>query len=221
MTETPPNLLMEFVLSLLTPFLMTEGITDIDLARRATAETIAAYKVTGQDQLVTIAQIIAFALTSLDNLRLSLPPDLSLSMKLKLRGNASALNRASQQATATLETRRRETPAPEPDLDPAEILAALETAKAVVQQAQAATQAQTATPATRQNIPDRQTDAAWAAAMTGVAAEYTAELPNLTPAERGVQLARIAALSKIATSLGNGTAPPLKARLLGSTTMQG
>jgi hypothetical protein len=89
MTETPPpNLLMEFILSLLTPFLMTGGITDIDLARRATAETIAAYKVTGQDQLVTIAQIIAFALTSLDNLRLSLPQDLSLSMKLKLRGNA-------------------------------------------------------------------------------------------------------------------------------------
>jgi hypothetical protein len=87
----------------------------------------------------------------------------------------------------------------------------------VVQQAQAATQAQTTTPATRKNP----SDVAWAAAMTGVAAEYTAELPNLTPAERSVQLARIAALSKIATSLGNGTAPPLKARLLGSTTMQG
>jgi hypothetical protein len=216
MTETPPpNLLMAFILSLLTPFLMTGGITDIDLARRATAETIAAYKVAGQDQLVTIAQIIAFALTSLDNLRLSLPQDLSLPMKLKLRGNAGALNRASQQATTALENQRRETPAPEPDLDPTEILAALETAKTVVQQAQTATQA------TRQNPPDRQTDAAWAAAMTGVAAEYTAELPNLTPAERSVQLARIAALSKIATSLGNGTAPPLKARLLGSTTMQG
>jgi hypothetical protein len=208
MTESAPpsDLLTEFVLSILTPFLMTGSITDPDLARRAAAETIAAYKAAAQDQLVTIAQIVAFALTALDNLRLSLPPDLSLSMKLKLRGNANALNRASQHAAATLESQQ---PAP----DPTEILTALESAKAIVQQAKATK------PATPHPERDRQIDLAWANAMTDVAAEYTAELPALSPAERQNQLARIGALSKIATSLSSGDAPPLKARLLGTTSL--
>ena len=108
----PADLLMEFVLSLLVPFLTTGSLTDPALARRAAQETIAAYKAAGQDQLVTIAQLVAFALASLDNLRLSMPQDLSLSMKLKLRGTANALNRSSQRATATLDRQRRDIPAP-------------------------------------------------------------------------------------------------------------
>ncbi|MDB5400232.1 MAG: hypothetical protein JWQ55_2250, partial [Rhodopila sp.] len=88
MTEPTPSPLMEFILTLLTPFLMTGGITDIHLARLAANEAIAAYTGETPTQLITIGQILAFALTALDNLRLSLPPDLSLSMKLKLRGNA-------------------------------------------------------------------------------------------------------------------------------------
>ena len=251
MTE-PTDLLMEFVLSLLVPFLTTGSLTDPALARRAAAETIAAYKAAGQDQLVTIAQLVAFALASLDNLRLSMPQDLSLSMKLKLRGNANTLNRASQHATATLDRQRRDiTP---PERDETEILASLEAAKTVVQQALAAhpprhpghppatagqpqpnrrrrrTARKAATPhpavaaANGSNIPpatDRHIDLAWASAMTDVAAEYTAELPHLTPAQRQTHLARIGALSEISTMLGRGDAPPLKARLLGSTTLRG
>jgi hypothetical protein len=57
--------------------------------------------------------------------------------------------------------------------------------------------------------------------MTCVAAEYTAELPRLTPAQRQTHLARIGALSQISTMLGQGKAPPLKSRLLGSTTLRG
>jgi hypothetical protein len=211
MTESAPpsDLLTGFILSILTPFLMTGSITDPDLARRAATETIAAYRSSAQDQLVTIAQIVAFALTALDALRLSLPPDLSLSMKLKLRGNANALNRTSQHAAATLEAQQRDITAP----DPTEILTALESAKAIVQQAKATK------PATPHPERDRQIDLAWANAMTDVAAEYTAELPALSPAERQNQVARIGALSKIATSLSSGDAPPLKARLLGTTSL--
>jgi hypothetical protein len=144
MTESA-DLLMEFALSLLVPFLTTGSLTDPALARRAAAETIAAYQAAGQDQLVTIAQLVAFALASLDNLRLSMPPDLSLSMKLKLRGTANALNRSSQRATATLDRQRRDiTP---PERDETEILASLEAAKTVVQQALAAHPSEpTATP---------------------------------------------------------------------------
>jgi hypothetical protein len=177
--------LMPFLLAVLTPFLTAAGIPDPDLARQAATETINAYKANSQDQLVTTAQIVAFAFASLENLRLSAPDDLSLSMKLKLRGNANALNRVSQNAAAALERQRR-TPEPAPAAPP-------ETAK---------------------------TDLAWAAAMTDVAAEITAELPNLPPAERRTRLAHIGALSETARLLGSGNAPPLKARLLASTSLE-
>jgi hypothetical protein len=212
MTETQPaGLLTGFVVSLLVPFLMAGGITDIDVARRAAAETIAAYKAGGQDEIVTIAQTVAFALASLDNLRLSMQADLSLSMKLKLRGNANALNRSSRDATTTLDSQRRDTPAAEPD--PTELRAALETAKTVVQQAQTTPHAA--------NPTGREIDLSWASAMTDVAAEFSAELPNLQPAQRRTHLARIGALSEIARTLGRGDAPPLKARLLGGTSPRG
>lgn len=141
---TPANLLLEFVLSLLVPFLATGPLTDAALARRAAEDTIAAYKAAGQDQLVTIAQLVAFALAALDNLRLSMPADLSLSMKLKLRGNAGTLNRASLHATAALDRQRRDIPPPQRDQQ--QVLASLEAAKTVVQQALAAQALATATP---------------------------------------------------------------------------
>jgi hypothetical protein len=133
MTETT-GFMLGFVLSLLAPFLAAGSITDPALIRLAAAETIAAYNAPSPDRLIAIAQTVAFALTSVDNLRLSLPAGLSLSMKLKLRGNANALQRSAQRRT---------------------------------------------------------------------------------------HLARIGALSTIASTLGAGQAPPLKARLLGTTALYG
>jgi len=114
MTQNKP--MLELVLNLLTPFLIAGGLTDPTLARQAAAETIAAYN--APDQPLTVAQIITFALAAIDNLRLSLPEDVSLSMKLKLRGNANALNRASQKAAASLETTKPQTPADPPTATP-------------------------------------------------------------------------------------------------------
>ncbi len=56
--------------------------------------------------------------------------------------------------------------------------------------------------------------------MTDVALKYTAELAGLPPAQRPAQRARIDALSAIANTLRQGKAPPLKARLLGSTSLR-
>ena len=241
----PAHSLMPFLLAVLTPFLVAGGIPDPGLARLAAIETILAYKAAGNDQLMTTAQIVTFAFASLENLRLSAPPDLSLSMKLKLRGSATALNRASHQAAATLGHQRADTPSTtEPERDPAEIHALLETAKTLIKQAQATEPATppapnppeaTPLPRTREdanepnharqsNVPraaPAKGDTFWAGAMTNIADEYTAELPNLSPGQRQTHLARIGALSKIATMLGRGEAPPLKTRLLGSTAMQG
>ncbi|WP_158926491.1 hypothetical protein [Acidisphaera sp. S103] len=164
--------MMDLVLALLTPFFAAAGLPD---PRQAAQETIAAYRTTNPDQLLTAVRVVTFALATIDNLRLSLTDDVSLSMKLKLRSNANALNRTSQKAADTLEA---------------------------------------APP------PKHSQDQAWAAAMTEIATEYTAELPNLPPAQRQTQLARISALSDIAKTLATNKAPPRKARLLGSTAIQ-
>jgi hypothetical protein len=121
MTDTtasapPPNHLLEYILGVLAPFLMAGSITDIHFARLAATEAIAAYKADGQAELVTIGRILAFALTALDNLRLSVAPDLSLSMKLKLRGNASALDRSARSNTRMLADTRRQLTPPDPSI---------------------------------------------------------------------------------------------------------
>ena len=102
-TEHAPSHLMDFLLAALVPIFTAGSLTDIQHARLAAQEAIAAYTVRGQQKLVTIAQIVAFALAALDTLRLSMPAELPLSMKLKLRANANALNRAARDNTQTLE----------------------------------------------------------------------------------------------------------------------
>jgi len=97
--------LLAVLLTLLTPLLTAGSAAD---AGRAAEQAVAAYRAGGQDQLVSIAQIIGFAVTSLDTLRLSMDADLSVPMKLRLRGNAAALSRSSHLATATLDNQRHE-----------------------------------------------------------------------------------------------------------------
>ncbi|HEX4368274.1 MAG TPA: hypothetical protein VH023_15660 [Rhodopila sp.] len=191
--ETGP--LMTFVVALLTPLLLTGGITDIALARQAARQAIDAYNAAGGDQLVTVAQIVGFALASLDNLRLSADPDRSVSMTLKLRGNANALNRSTQRSTAALEIQRRDT---RDEADEQAALAGLE---------QAQTQLQPPQPTQAPVHP-------WASAMTQVAAECARDLARLPPAQRRTEIIRINALSQAATHLTSG-----KAALLASTTL--
>jgi hypothetical protein len=198
----PANLLLEFVVGLLIPFLPTDQPA---LARRAAEETIAAYKAQGPDQLVTVGRLVTFALAALDTLRLSTPPDLSLTLKLKLRRNAGTLNLASERANATLERQRQATP----QRDATETRAALAQARHEVRQAHAEP---TASPPSPQDLT-------WATAMSQVAAEFTAELPTLPQPRRDAHLARIAALSTVSDALTNGQAPPRKARLLTSTAL--
>jgi hypothetical protein len=94
-TATP---LMQVILGVLTPLMLAGGITDPGLARRAAQEAIAACN---PGPLIAIAQVVAFALAALDSLSLSAPSDTSITMKLRLRGNANALSRSSHRASAT------------------------------------------------------------------------------------------------------------------------
>jgi hypothetical protein len=169
--ETNP--LMAFAVAVLSA-LMAPCLIDPGLARLAAQQAIGAYRTGAEGGLVTIAQIAGFAVTALDTLRLSMPETLSLSMKLKLRGNANALNRSARDNTRILEkapgaapapapVSAVPTPAPEPAIQPltegewgnamTSVAVRLRTDAAIVSPAQ------------------RQTDALWIEALNGVAGE--------------------------------------------------
>nr|WP_294506425.1 hypothetical protein [uncultured Rhodopila sp.] len=190
-TETPTGLLMEYILAVLAPLLIVGSISDLRLARLAAKEAIDAYKARSDEELITIAQIAGFAIAALDDLRLSAAPELSVSLKLKLRGNAAALNRAGQGNTAALRLLRREEPPPDPRDDDRvreEAMEALEEAEASVREAQ------TAAPPAPPPV-DKRWSTAWAGAMTEVAAECARNLHRLPPRERRKEMVRINLLS--------------------------
>ena len=209
----PPNHLMEFILGLLAPLLMGASITDIRLARIAATQAVAAYRAGGPGELVTIGQILAFALTALDNLRLSMAPDLSLSMKLKLRGNANALNRCARDNSKLLEKARRDSTPIEPGI--AEQAATpgwddpgtnheIAPPQAAVQPTPQETEAPPIQPAT---AAEHQNRLHWASAMKREAARLQANAGNVPAAEQKTNTLWIDVLTSVASDLTQGKYP--------------
>ena len=208
----PSEALMALIVSLLAPIFLGVTAGDPNLARLAAWETIAAYQARNQADLIAIAQIIAYGLAALGSLSLSMDDNISVTMALRLRGNANALNRSAEQnrrALAKTET------APQPPVDTAyetEVLANLEATKARVAEARArlhqAPPAPTQVPTPALTLEDKQLQAAWAAAMTDVADEVTASIAHLPPAERKEASRRAALLSGCANDLLSGNVPP-------------
>ncbi|MDR3529974.1 MAG: hypothetical protein P4L90_05385 [Rhodopila sp.] len=237
--DQPSGLLMEFILGLLAPLLMAGSITDMHLARLAAQEAVAAYKARGQGELMTIGQILAFALTALDNLRLSMAPDLSLSMKLKLRGNANALNRAARDNSETLERARRETSPLEPSLaeqaamaiwdetetEPAETSGPAEI-PAPEHEAEATPAVQPVTMPDAPASTDQQNRLHWSRAMRTEAARLQAGTEHVPPAQRKANLLWVDVLTGVANDLTQGRCPTAgvgmsKSELLRTTLMAG
>ncbi len=104
------DLLMAPLLALIAPLLRVDGLGDIAPARHAARRTLAAYRAEHPDDLIAAARIVGFALVALDSLRLSVQADLSPTIKLRLRGNANALNRASRGAGRALQRSKRAVP---------------------------------------------------------------------------------------------------------------
>jgi hypothetical protein len=151
--------------------MLAGGITDANLARLAAQQAIAAAQA---GPLVTIAQTVAFAMASLDSLRLSAPPDLSITTKLRLRGNANALNRSANRAAAAQKPQRHKPEIP------------------------------SASPKPPTQESDRERETLWANAMTDVAAECSRNLAKLPPQQRRAEMIRIAALKATAAQLRKG-----------------
>jgi hypothetical protein len=97
---------MAVIAAFLAPMFL--GITsgDVALARLAAVEAVNAYRARDHADLIAIAQIIAYGLAALGSLSLSMEADRSVSMTLRLRGNANALNRSAEQNRRVTRDRR-------------------------------------------------------------------------------------------------------------------
>jgi hypothetical protein len=192
MTEAADSPLLAFLLavlsSIMTPGLGNAGIGDAGLARRAAVQAIEAYQARGTHELIAIGQILSFAMAALDTLRLSAPPDVSLSMKLKLRGNANGLNGAARDNTRILDGLRTQSATVFPKLTERAVVVGLPGPGGV--------QPAKVPPADWDNADWDNT--VWASAMNTVAAKLRADTQTATPDQRTVNALWIDALTGVA-----------------------
>jgi hypothetical protein len=98
--------LINVLVALLAPMFMAGAGGDISLARIAALETITSYRVRNHSSLMAVAKIIAFGLTTLGLLGLSMADDGSIPRILHLCGNAKALDRCCERAERALREAR-------------------------------------------------------------------------------------------------------------------
>ena len=130
LADNKDKLMLGIIIDLVTPLLMTAGLTDISLARIAARQAIEAYRAQAEPELVSAAQIFGFGICSLDSLRLSARNGASINQKLRLRGNANGLSRSSQRANTTL-THQRQDAAADPATAEPDPIAAREQAELI------------------------------------------------------------------------------------------
>jgi hypothetical protein len=234
-TETaldPFGTLTTLIVALLAPMFIGVCGGDIGLARRAASEAVSAYRAQNHADLIAAAQIVGFGLAVLGSLSASMAGDVSVSMALRLRGNANACNRSAEQnrraltrhqATTPLPARQQpvteseippwlaeETPPPEPDVflnTAAEQLLAAESQARLEQTTTGPSVPPPAQATARAPAGQRHQDL-WAIAMVEAASKITVGLPNLPPAERKAATMRATMLSSTALDLTNGASVP-------------
>ena len=221
----PADRLMSLIVALLAPLFLGVSGGDIRFARMAAAETVNAYRTTNQADLIAVAQIIGFGLAALGSLSLSMADDLSISMILRLRGNANALNRSAEQNRHALKQPRPESRTPRmteaaPEQRPKDktVIEGVTAVRKAAPEAPAPIKAPrqampvpattTIAPARAHATDEQRNQALWANAMADVAGEITASLPTLPPAERKQASMHVAALTKASAELLAGNSGP-------------
>jgi len=203
----PADILTHLVVTLLAPMFLLATGGDLPFAQMAALETLNAYRAKNQIDLIAIAQIVGCGLAALVSISRSMEDDISVSMTLRLRGNAVALNRTVEHARRALEQSRRDpqtaTPDPADLQDEARVLSSVADTRKRVQDANARLQTPNPRPPAEPDA-DQRHQAIWASAMSRVADEFTASLPQLSPGERKVASIRAAALSSCANHLLSG-----------------
>ena len=221
----PIDMLMHLVVTILAPMFLIDADGNIHFARMAAMQTVHAYRARNNADLLAVAQIIGFGLAALGTLGLSMADNLSMSMVLRLRGCANALNRSAEQNRRALRQHQTSSSAEllaafpgEMDGRQAETPTTTDTPPKMRQappaQARDAQpvgpQPQAAVPA--QSLSDRERQAQWGAAMADVAAEMTADLDELPPEERRLASLQAAALRTTADALLSGAPLPFDPR---------
>jgi hypothetical protein len=107
------DILLHFIVTALAPMFLAASGDEISYARMAALETVNAYRARTHADLIAVAQVIAFGLAALGSLSLSMADNLSLSMTLRLRGNANACNRSAEQNRRALTQSRLDHPTPD------------------------------------------------------------------------------------------------------------
>jgi hypothetical protein len=223
----PTNALMSLIVALLVPTFLGVTAGDIAMARMAAIETINDYRARNNADLIAIAQIIACGLAALGSLSLSMDDEISLSMILRLRGSAVALNRSAEQNRRVLNQPLRDNPTPyhlpmdpetrmadDPGIARAEAFLSAAAAQELAAESEARLQdprqiaAQTPAPAQNATVSDKRHQEMRAIAMVKEASEITASIPHLPPAERPAATIRAAALGSTANELLTGVSPP-------------
>jgi hypothetical protein len=202
MTETDPaapsDILLTLIGILLAPVFLAVTNGDLTLARLAALHAINDYRARNQADLIAVAQIVGFGLAALGSLNLSLADDISLSMTLRLRGNAVACNRAAEQ--------NRKARANRPEIgsflsdEAALFLAAASQARLETEETHAPSPTQAATRAPEEKRHQQMS----AIAMAKEASEIIASLPDLPPVERLAAAMRAGQLSSTAHELVYG-----------------
>jgi hypothetical protein len=228
---SPDTSLVNLILALLTPMFLWSSAGDIRLARAAAAETLNAYRIANRLSLWTVAKIIAFDIATLSSLSQSMYEDISISLALRLRGNANGLDRSGERNRRALEQADRS--GVEDDTEDA-VDAAIAEAQRMVEQAKARIQAAAApvadpkpdpapvaepmTLATQATAPVPPSAAAptpldqqpteWPDAMTEVAEAFASGLEDVPPEAQWKEMTRIMAMTAAAADIASGTAPP-------------
>ena len=226
----PSDILLSLIASILAPIFL--GVTggDAGLARMAAIEAVNTYRVRNFAELIAVAQIVAYGLAALNSLSLSFGDELSLSMILRLRSNASALNRSVEQNRRAIETNPQlqdadvlaqpepatmtetydDSPEAEPFLNEAaaELLAAESRDRLreprPTTAANPVARAATKVAATSPDVTEKRHREMWAIAMVKEASEISAAIPGMLPAERSVASIRAGMLTSTANQLLTG-----------------
>jgi len=205
----PTDILINVIVTFLTPMFLGPANTNIGLAQMAAMETVNSFRIRNQAELIVVAQIIAFAMTTLGSLSLSMADDLALPMILRLRTNATALSRAEHRQRRILAEpppeHRAEPLQTQPRPEPAETEQTVVPSQAEKAQSptpQASPLPQAAASAVRQAAPaDAARLAGWADAFGQIAQDLPVPPPNLPPAQHKPMGMRAAALPGVATGL--------------------
>jgi hypothetical protein len=130
MTRTEPepttmDCIFENILGFMLPFFLPGAGGDMDRACDAIRELAEAHNVATATELELAGRILGFSTVAMDNLRLSMNPEMSDTKVLRYRSNAVALSRASDQCRKILEAMQaNRKPAQPPMTIPAPAVAA-------------------------------------------------------------------------------------------------